>query len=494
MDTQRTYYGGSAETYRAESGARPGQGPDDDTDPRAPYRVPRYHRPPQWQPGDHRFPPQQPLPASPYPERQPYQGQAQQRYQAQPQTQHPHQAQQPPQAQAQAQVRAQAQAQARAQQQRYKTPQPYQAPPQQRYQTLAQRAYPSPPASRPFSLLSPGTRSVSPRQAGSLAGTSAGSLAEAPATGGLAEQQGRPYWIRRPRTWPQRVGGILIAATAVVSVAWYVPRVMSADRQLLTGTVTSSGVIALNFTDSGQINKVDVRLNQSVSKGQVLAVEYDPNADTVLAADEETITAQQAKIAELKAAEAADPAAASADNAQLAADKAVLAVDDAQLATDRMKIAATEIVAPSDGTVVAANGQPGETVTSSGIRDYTTDAGRTSASQRPAFSLLPEGPQSVRTGSAGGSALPVIALRVSTSWQVVALIPEGSVSAVRPGMAVRISVPAVHIAGVRGQVDEVLPTPVSTAQGIFYQAVVGITGRTASQPLSGMAADVQLGS
>ena len=54
--------------------------------------------------------------------------------------------------------------------------------------------------------------------------------------------------------------------------------------------------------------------------------------------------------------------------------------DEAQLATDRMKIAATEIIAPADGTVVAANGQPGETVTSVGIRDYTTDSGRTSAS------------------------------------------------------------------------------------------------------------------
>jgi hypothetical protein len=158
-----------------------------------------------------------------------------------------------------------------------------------------------------------------------------------------------------------------------------------------------------------------------------------------------------------------------------------------------MRIAATEIVAPSDGTVVAANGQPGETVTSSGIRDYTTDSGRTSASQRPAFSLLPEGPQSVRADSAGESALPVIALRVSTSWQVVALIPEGSAWTIRPGMAVKISVPAVHITGVRGQVDEVLSTPVSTAQGIFYQAVVAITGSTESLPLSGMAADVQLG-
>jgi multidrug efflux pump subunit AcrA (membrane-fusion protein) len=437
MDTQQTHYGAAAERYPAESGAGHAQQPYEDTDPQASYRVPRYYRPPQRAPRD--YPPQQ---------------------------QQPYQAQQP----------------YPAQQHRYATQQPYATRAQQQPYP-AQRSYPSPQTSSPFSLLSPGTQSVSPKPAGSLT-QQAGRLG----------RPGRPYWIRKPRTWPQRAGGLLIAGACVIGAVWYVPRVMSDDRQLLTGTVTSSGVIALNFTDSGQINQVDVRLNQSVHKGQVLAFEYDPDADNVLAADKEIIAAEEAKMAELRAAEAADPAAAAADNAQLAADKAELTVDEAQLATDRMKIAATQIVAPSDGTIVAANGQPGETVSSSGIRDYVADSAQAPASQRPAFSLLPEGPQSVRAGSAGGSALPVIALRVSTTWQVVALVPESSVSAVRPGLKVLISVPAVHVADVRGLVDEVLPTPVSTSQGIFYQAVVAITGHAANLPLNGMAADVQLGS
>ena len=55
--------------------------------------------------------------------------------------------------------------------------------------------------------------------------------------------------------------------------------------------------------------------------------------------------------------------------------------------------------------------------------------------------------------------------------------------------------PVVHInatCGVRS--TELLPTPVSTTQGIFYQAVVAITGHTASLPLSGMTADIRIGS
>jgi multidrug efflux pump subunit AcrA (membrane-fusion protein) len=280
----------------------------------------------------------------------------------------------------------------------------------------------------------------------------------------------------------------------VVGAAWYVPRVMSNDRHLLTGTVVSSGIVTLNFPNSGEIATVNVRLDQPVRKGQVLASEYMPNAGSLLAADKATIAAQQAKIAELKAAEAANPATASADNAQIAADKAELAVDQAQAVTDQAKIAAAEIVAPSDGIVVAVNGQPGETVTSAGIRDYATDSHQAPASQQPPFSLLPEGPQPVRHAAASGSALPVVALRVSATWQVIALIPESSVSAVKTGQPVTIDVPAAHISGVRGQIDEVLPTPASTSGGAVYQAVVTITGHTADLPLNGMAADIRLDS
>ena len=300
--------------------------------------------------------------------------------------------------------------------------------------------------------------------------------------------------VRRPRTWPHRLGGVLIAGACVVSAAWYVPRVMRDDRGLLTGTVVSSGIVTLNFPNAGAIATLNVRLDQQVRKGQVLASQYMPNAGSLLAADHATIAADQAKIAELKAAEAADPAAAAGDNAQIAADKAQLALDQAGLVTNQAKIATAEIVAPADGIVVAVNGQPGQTVTSSGIRDYATDSHQASASQRPPFSLLPEGPQPVSHTPVSGSALPVIALRVSATWQVIALIPENSVSAIKPGRQVTISVPAAQISGVRATIDEVLPTPASMSGGTVYQAVVTLTGHAAGLPLNGMAADVRLDS
>ena len=156
-------------------------------------------------------------------------------------------------------------------------------------------------------------------------------------------------------------------------------------------------------------------------------------------------------------------------------------------------MAGTEIIAPSAGTVVAANGQPGETVTSEGIRSYASDSQQRSTTQGPQFSLLPEGPQPIRQNAAQVASLPVIALRVSTAWQVIALIPEGSVREVKAGRKVTISVPTARITDLAGQVQQLIPTPVPTAQGLFYQAVITVTGRASGVPMNGMAADIQLG-
>ena len=88
----------------------------------------------------------------------------------------------------------------------------------------------------------------------------------------------------------------------------------------------------------------------------------------------------------------------------------------------------------------------------------------------------------------------MVALRISDSWEVVVLVPENSVSTVRAGRAVTISVPAAGISGVAGRVQEVLPTPQSTASGVAYQAVVKVFGHQDTAPLSGMSADVELNS
>lgn len=281
----------------------------------------------------------------------------------------------------------------------------------------------------------------------------------------------------------------MIAAAFAGGALWYVPRVLNADRGLLTGTVTSSAVVTLNFSGSGQLARMKVRLGQSVKKGEVLAQEYAPGIYPVLTADKAAIAADRTKIADLRQGQ---PASSRAVGPQLADDQAQLAADRATLATDQAKLAATQIVAPAAGIVVAENGQPGQVVSASGIRNYASDSQQAATSSQPQFSLLPEGPQPQSHAAGNTAALPVIALRTSASWQVTALVPEGSVGGVHPGQPVAVSVPAARLRDVPGRVGAVLPTPEHTAQGTAYQVVVSITGRGGQAPLNGMAADVRL--
>lgn len=247
----------------------------------------------------------------------------------------------------------------------------------------------------------------------------------------------------------------------------------------------------MNFPDAGAIRRVAVVAGQTVHKGQVLASQSAPDATAVVKAEMAAIAADRSKIAQLKAAQA-QGVASSTTAAQLSAANSQVAFDEAQLNSNKAKLAASRIIAPASGVVVAANGQPGQVATPSGIKDYAADSDSTQASQRPAFSLLPDGPQPLRADSPKDSTLPVIALRTSTTWTVVALIPESATSRVIQGRAVTISVPAADITDVPGRIDELLPSPVTTPEGTAYQAVIKVTGHVSHDPLNGMAVDIRV--
>jgi multidrug efflux pump subunit AcrA (membrane-fusion protein) len=304
----------------------------------------------------------------------------------------------------------------------------------------------------------------------------------APAATEAETETGEPR--RRPVTAPQIAGGILIAAIVVAAAIWYVPRIVKADARSFTGTVSSSGVTNLNFANSGLVGKVAIHLGQAVRAGQILATETSPSTTAAISADRASIAAGKASLAELKV---------SGTQASIAAAGAQLAQDQAQLASDKVKLAETQIIAPEAGTVIAINGQTGETVTAAGIRSYSSQS-QTSGSQSPPFSLLPEGPAANVKSSSSESALPMMALRTSSSWQVTVLVPESEIQQVHGGQAVTVAVPAVGLNGVRGTVQQVSPTPVSTSIGTAYEAIVRISGHQRVTPLGGMTANVQLAS
>lgn len=296
---------------------------------------------------------------------------------------------------------------------------------------------------------------------------------------------------RRDRTvtTSQLVGGLVITAVCLVAVLWYVPGIIRTDAQSFTGTVVSNGITNLNFANSGLVGRIQVHLGQTVKDGQVLATETSASATKSLSADRAAIAAAQATLAALKA----EPVTATT-NASIAAANAQLAKAQAQLSADKVALSEAQIVAPSAGTVIAINAQPGEAATAAGVRTYSGVAAQATNSQAPSFSLLPEGPTtSLKSGSTQTS-LPMMALRTSTSWEVTALVPENHISSVRAGQSASISVPAVGLHQIRGVVRQVAPTPVSTSAGTAYQVTISVTGHRHVTPLNGMTADVQLGS
>jgi multidrug efflux pump subunit AcrA (membrane-fusion protein) len=293
---------------------------------------------------------------------------------------------------------------------------------------------------------------------------------------------------KRPITGPQRVGAILLTAVMVVGVAWYVPKVIASDTHSFTGTVTTTGISDLNFASAGRVGAVFIHQGQTVKAGQILASETSPRTIAVLNADRAAITADTAA---LRQAQASPAPAGQTKQAAIASAKANLAKAGAQLASDRVRRVETEIVAPSGGTVLAINGQVGETVSAGGIHNYSSQSPQ-AASQQPAFSLIPLGPRSSVTGKTTSSALPMIALRTSGGWLVDILVPQADIASIHTGQRATISVPAVRLSNVPGYIQGLSPSPINTSTGVAYQVAISVSGHQRATPFSGMTADVQL--
>jgi multidrug efflux pump subunit AcrA (membrane-fusion protein) len=309
----------------------------------------------------------------------------------------------------------------------------------------------------------------------------AGSPADGP--GGDTEPVGgsRRRWPSRRTTAGQRMAGLLILIGCVLGSAVYVQQIGRDDDLLMTGSVMSAGVLNLNFATGGVVARVLVRVGDQVREGQLLATEAAPGEASIEAADEAAVTADRQQLA------------VQSGPAEVAGDRAQLARDRSRLASDRQALAQRRIVAPAAGVVTAVDAAPGDTTAPAGVPDYIGPGRTAPVSVPPLFSLLPDAPQvSTRAGAGGSALLPVIQLRTSASWAVLALVPQSLATALHRGQAVIVSVPAARLAGLPGVVREVLATPVETADGDMYEAVVDVRADPADPPLDGMTANVSL--
>jgi macrolide-specific efflux system membrane fusion protein len=158
------------------------------------------------------------------------------------------------------------------------------------------------------------------------------------------------FWAYEALNGPVRTTAANASVRTVPVRRGTVTKTVTAD-----GTVQSANTASAGFVTGGTVTEIDVRVGQSVKKGQVLA-KVDP------AAARRGLDAANADLdAANDAVARAESAGSDTSSAQNDVDQAKLAVDEAEAAVE-----GTTLKAPMAGTVTAINGTLGSTSSGSG--------------------------------------------------------------------------------------------------------------------------------
>lgn len=230
-------------------------------------------------------------------------------------------------------------------------------------------------------------------------------------------------------------------------------RVVAATQGTVSQTVSASGSVAsastanANFTTSGTVTEVGVKVGDVVTKGQVLA-KVDPTAAQA--------TLDTAK-ANLTAAKAALTRAENnnADDATIASAEAQVATAQANVTSAQQTVNGTVLTAPIAGTVTAVNGAVGSSSGSSSASSGGT-GGTTGGS----------------TTSSGSSGF--IQLADLTKLQINASFAESDATKLKAGQVANITWSALSGTRATGKVGTVSPTATTSNNVNSYAVVIGL--------------------
>lgn len=293
----------------------------------------------------------------------------------------------------------------------------------------------------------------------------------------------------RTRTWV--VNGVLVvllggaafgiyqAFSPAGSTAQAQTRTTPVRRANVSQTVSAAGTIAstytgvANFTASGKVTSIDVKVGDVVSAGQKLAT-----IDSSQASKQLQVAKANLAVAEdnLTAAEDNPPANQTAAQAQSSTTSLQAKVDQAQLDVDNAEsaLSATTLTAPGAGTVTAINGTVGQQ-TGSGSNSSNSAAGAASSSSSSA-SGGQSGQQSSSSSSTGFIDLTDMGnLVVNTS------VAEIDVSKVKVGQKATVALNATPDQPLQATVSSIDLTPTTSSNVVSYGAKLAL-----SNPPSGL--------
>ncbi len=292
----------------------------------------------------------------------------------------------------------------------------------------------------------------------------------------------------RTRTWV--VNGVLVvllggaafgiyqAFSPASSTAQAQTRTTPVRRANVSQTVSAAGTIAstytgaANFTTSGKVTSIDVKVGDVVSAGQKLAT-----IDSSQASKQLQVAKANLAVAEdnLTTAEDNPPANQTATQAQSSTTSLQAKVDQAQLDVDNAEsaLAATTLTAPGAGTVTAVNGTVGQQ-TGSGSNSSNNSAGASSSSSSGSGGQ--SGQQSSSSSSTG-----FIDITDMGSLVVNTSVAEIDVSKVKTGQKATVTLNATPDQPLQATVSSIDLTPTTSSNVVSYGAKL-----TLANPPSGL--------
>ncbi|HEY2675095.1 MAG TPA: efflux RND transporter periplasmic adaptor subunit [Rugosimonospora sp.] len=302
-----------------------------------------------------------------------------------------------------------------------------------------------------------------------------------------------PQRWRRPALWVNvALGAVVLAggfgaywsltasSTPTGAAAGGVTRTATVSTGTVTSTVSASGSVSsadtagADFVTAGTLTEIDVKVGDTVTKGQVMA-KVDPSAAN------QTLTTAKAN---LQAAQDSLSRAESSgsDTATISAAQAQVTGAQATVDADQRAVDGTVLTAPIAGTVVAVNGSVGNP-SDSGSGSTSSNASSSGGGSSSGGSSGGGSGSGGSGGSSGssssssssstdsGSTSGLIEVADLSQMQVSASFAEADAATLKVGQAADITWSALSGTQVTGKVASIAPTA-SSSNGVNSYAVV----------------------
>ncbi|WP_027928132.1 efflux RND transporter periplasmic adaptor subunit [Amycolatopsis benzoatilytica] len=292
----------------------------------------------------------------------------------------------------------------------------------------------------------------------------------------------------RTRTWV--VNGVLVvllggaafgiyqAFTPASPTASAQTRTTPVRRANVTETVSAAGTIAsaytgaANFTTSGKVTAIDVKVGDVVSAGQKLATIDSTQASKQLQVAKDNLAVADDNLTQAQdnppANQTATQVQSNLTSLQAKVDQARLDVDNAQSTVD-----ATVLTAPGAGTVTAINGTVGQQTGSGGSGNGSS--GASSSSGNGGSGQSSSGSGNSGANSAGSNSSGFIDITDMSNLVVNTSVAEIDVSKVKTGQKATVTLNATPDQPLPATVSSIDLTPTTSSNVVTYGAKLALT-------------------